>query len=152
MVALSCSRNVCQTVSPHSSSPRNRNVSITVDLPNGLPCPNIYWTPAVLPRMSSPVCWHISESAQMTLINLHTSNNPVPMNLPFSWGKVVTYILNLLRTIIDFAALRAFAAIRFQPFLKWTWKSLSSTDCTLPRQGCKIIIWTIKNNSVEPDS
>ena len=43
---------------------------------------------------------------------------PKPVNLPFSRGKVVTYILNLLRTIIDFAALRAFAAIRFQSFLK----------------------------------
>ena len=40
------------------------------------------------------------------------------MNLPLLWGKVVSYILNLLRTIIDFAALRAFAAIRFQSFLK----------------------------------
>ena len=44
---------------------------------------------------------------------------PVSVNLPLSRGKVVTYILmNLLRTIIDFAALRAFAAIRFQSFLK----------------------------------
>ena len=114
----------------------------------------------------------------------HTCSTIVSVKLPLSGGKVVSYVLNLLRTILPVlrpsgeqssefrfcstpcirshsipvfpqASLKSCANrtqnhasmsyAEVQPTLRKP-KSLSSTDCTLPRQGCKIIIWTIMNN------